>query len=423
MTEQPEPRDDWTRGGSVIAVAMAVMNVTTYGYTILAARLLGPGSYGAFAAVMGLLLVLGVLQLGLQTVGARRIAAHPESVGEVERALLRVAVGTAAVLALLCLLLSPVLDRLLNLDSVPTAVLVAFTVLPMTLMGAQAGILQGERRWRALAALYLAAGVSRLLVGGALLAWRPTETVAVLAVLIAFFAPVAVGWWALRRSSPHRRGPVTGHHDERSILGETFRNSHALLAFFALSNADVIVARDVLGDHQSGLYAGGLILVKAVLFLPQFVVIVAFPSMSDSENRRGALVRSIALVLALGVVSTLGAWLLSGLALVFVGGPEYAEIRDQLWLFAILGTVLSVVQLLVYSVVARQSRWSVYFVWAGLLALVVATRGVDDATGLAVVVTLIDTAVLVALLVTSLHRLRPGAPESRDRTATPAASA
>ncbi|WP_445256710.1 lipopolysaccharide biosynthesis protein [Nocardioides aurantiacus] len=414
MTEQAETRGDWTRGGSVIAVAMAIMNVTTYGYTILAARLLGPGSYGAFAAVMGLLLVLGVLQLGLQTTGARRIAAHPESVGEVERALLRVAVGTAAVLAVLCLVLSPVIDRLLNLDSVPTAVLVALTVLPMTLMGAQAGILQGERRWRALAALYLAAGVSRLAVGGALLAWRPTETVAVLAVLLAFFAPVAVGWWALRRSLPHRRRHATGHHDERSILRETFRNSHALLAFFALSNADVIVARDVLGDHQSGLYAGGLILVKAVLFLPQFVVIVAFPSMSDQQDRWSALVRSVGLVLALGVVSTLGAWVLSGLALVFVGGPEYAEIRGQLWLFAILGTVLSVVQLLVYSVVARQSRWSVYLIWAGLLALLVATRGVDDATSLAVVVTVVDAVVLVALLAASLHRIRPGATAPAD---------
>lgn len=405
MTEQHATKDDWTRGGSVIAVAMAVMNVTTYGYTILAARLLGPGSYGAFAAVMGLLLVLGVLQLGLQTTGARRIAAQPDSVAEVERALLRVAVGTAAVLALLCLLLSPVIDRLLNLDSVPMAVLVAVTVLPMTLMGAQAGILQGERRWRALAALYLAAGVVRLVIGGALLAWRPTETVAVLAVLVAFFAPVAVGWWALRRSAPHRRGYTTGHHDERSILAETFRNSHALLAFFALSNADVIVARDVLGDHQSGLYAGGLILVKAVLFLPQFVVIVAFPSMSDRADRGRALALSVGLVMLLGVVSTLGAWLLSGLALVFVGGPEYADIRDQLWLFAILGTVLSVVQLLVYSVVARQSRRSVYLVWAGLLALLAATRGVDDATSLAVVVTCVDAAVLVALLATTWHHL------------------
>ena len=363
---------------------------------------------------MGLLLVLGVLQLGLQTTGARRIAAHPESVGEVERALLRVAVGTAAVLAVLCLVLSPVIDRLLNLDSVPTAVLVALTVLPMTLMGAPGrhppgrapvararGPLPRGRRARGWPS------VARCSPGGPP---RPSPCSRCSSPSSPRW-PSAGGRCAAR--SPHRRRHATGHHDERSILGETFRNSHALLAFFALSNADVIVARDVLGDHQSGLYAGGLILVKAVLFLPQFVVVVAFPSMSDQQDRRSALVRSVGLVLALGVVSTLGAWVLSGLALVFVGGPEYAEIRGQLWLFAILGTVLSVVQLLVYSVVARQSRWSVYLIWGGLVALLVATRGVDDATSLAVVVTVVDAVVLVALLAASLHRIRP-------RAATPA---
>ncbi|SDS22977.1 Membrane protein involved in the export of O-antigen and teichoic acid [Nocardioides scoriae] len=405
MTEG-STRGDWTRNGGVIAVAMAVMNVTTYGYTMVAARLLGPGSYGAFAAVMGLLLVIGVLQLGLQTTGARRIAAQPESVAEVERALMRVTYGAAAVLALVCLLLSPLVDRLLHLGSLPTAVLVAFTALPMTVMGGQAGVLQGERRWRALAALYLAAGVPRLLLGGALLAWRPTETMAVLAVTVAFVAPVVVGWWALRRSAPGRSQAATGLHDERSILAETFRNSHALLAFFALSNADVIIARDVLGGHESGLYAGGLILVKAVLFLPQFVVVVAFPSMSDGRSRGRALAGSVGVVLVLGVVSTLGALVLSGLALVFVGGPEYAEIQDRLWLFAILGTVLSVVQLLVYSVVARQSRRSVYLLWGGLVALVLATRAVDDATSLALVVVAVDAVVMLALLATSVHGLR-----------------
>ena len=59
------------QGSAVIAVAMGVMNVTTYGFTILAARLLGPVEYGALAAVMGLLLVLDVLSLGLQATGAR----------------------------------------------------------------------------------------------------------------------------------------------------------------------------------------------------------------------------------------------------------------------------------------------------------------------------------------------------------------
>ena len=64
------------------------------------------------------------------------------------------------------------------------------------------------------------------------------------------------------------------------MIRETILGSLALLAFFVLSNTDIVIARNVLDSHQAGLYAGGLILTKAVLFLPQFVVVVAFPSMS-----------------------------------------------------------------------------------------------------------------------------------------------
>jgi O-antigen/teichoic acid export membrane protein len=272
-------------------------------------------------------------------------------------------------------------------------------------MGGQAGILQGERRWTALALVYLAAGVPRLVIGTAFLLWRPTEFWAVMGVAIGFVAPTIVGWLALRDPRSGHVPDTYGGHGGWSVLRETARNSHALFAFFALSNADVIVARSVLDAHESGLYAGGLILVKAVLFLPQFVVVVAFPSMSTESARRSALLRSVGAVMALGVVGTVAAWLFSGLTLTFIGGQEYAAIQDQLWRFAALGSVLSVLQLLVYGVVARQSRWSVYLIWAALVVLVLWAQVASTVGQLLNVVTFVDSMLLVALLGLSLWRL------------------
>ena len=88
------------------------------------------------------------------------------------------------------------------------------------------------------------------------------------------------------------------------MIRESILNSSVLLAFFALSNADIVVARNVLDEHDAGLYAGGLILTKAVLFLPQFVVVIAFPSMSTSSERRRALTLSLSLVAVLGALTT-----------------------------------------------------------------------------------------------------------------------
>ena len=90
------------------------------------------------------------------------------------------------------------------------------------------------------------------------------------------------------RAAPRReRPPLSARWATGGVLREVVHNSHALLAFFALSNADVIIARSTLDEHQAGLYAGGLILTKAVLFLPQFVVVIAFPSMSKQDAAGG----------------------------------------------------------------------------------------------------------------------------------------
>jgi O-antigen/teichoic acid export membrane protein len=401
----------WLVGGSSIAVAIGIMNVATYAYTMVAARLLGPKQYGAFAGLMATLLVISVLQLGLQATAARRISAEPGHVGQIEQTIMAVTYRAALAVGLLLLVLTPVVNLVIRLDSYLVAALVAVAAVPMTVMGGQAGILQGERRWQALSLVYVANGLPRLIVGTALITLQPSELTAMLGVVIGQFAPIVVGWYALR----HERAPgdIGEQHSLRPVIRETIHNSQALFAFFALSNADVIVARNVLSDHDAGLYAGGLILTKAVLFLPQFVVVLAFPAMSSASERRTALTRSLSLVGLLGVIATSGAWLLSGLALVFVGGQEYAEIESRLWLFAVLGTVLAMLQLLVYSVLARQGQRSVYLVWAGLavlvaLGLTVSTLDALIAVVLSVDVTLLALLTLVSLYLVRHHTERPG---------------
>jgi O-antigen/teichoic acid export membrane protein len=402
-------------GGS-IAVAMAIMSVATYGFTMVAARLLGPRPYGAIAGLMAVLLVVGVLSLGLQATAARRISAEPEHVAQIERVILAVTYRAALVLGLVLLAAAPLIDRILRLHSLPTAALVAVTAVPLTIMGGQAGILQGERRWWPLGVVYIASGVPRFAIGTALMAWRPTETWAMVGVVIGSFVPVLIGAYALR----HDRSPGqdTVLHGQVAILRETGHNSQALLAFFTLSNLDVIIARNVLDPHDAGLYAGGLILTKAVLFLPQFVVVIAFPAMSTAAERRRSLLRSLGLVAILGVACTVGVVVLHDIAMIFVGGDKYAAIESKLWLFAVLGTALSMLQLLVYAVLARQGRLSTYVVWLAVIALVgLGLTVADTLTGLLVIVSAIDGLLLAALLAFSLWRLGEHSPAAETAPA------
>ncbi len=406
MRETVRRAPDWLTAGSSIALATGVMNVATYGFTLVAARMLGPTEYGGFAAVMALLLIVSVLQLGLQATAARRISADPDHVGQIERSVLRVTYRVAAGVGLLLLALSPLVDRLLRLESLPVAVLAAATAVPITIMGGQAGILQGEQRWGPLALVYVANGVPRLVIGGLLVVAAPSEFTAVLGVLLGQLAPVAVAGLALRRTRDP--GAVADHHEARPVFRETLRNSQALFAFFGLSSVDIVIARNVLSEHEAGLYAGGLILTKAALFLPQFVVVVVFPALAQAALRRQVLIRALGLVLGLGILASVGVALFPDLAVAVVGGSEFAELGDRLWLFTAIGTTLAMLQLLVYSVLARQGQRSASLVWAALVALLVLGYRVETLDQLILLVLAIDAGLLVVLMGVSMWALGEG---------------
>lgn len=404
MSKVGSPVSDRVRSGAVMAVAMGIMNLTTYGYTVLVAHTIGKEPYGAFSAMMGALLVASVLSLGLQATGARRISAEPGQVEAIERVVLGVGLRSAAVLGAVCLLLAPVLNSVLRLESLPTALLLGIAVFPLTYMGAQAGVLQGERRWAPLALVYLAQGVGRIGFGAALILVSPGEFTAMLGVAVGCWLPVVIGWLALRRPRDHTA--ASGGHPGLELIREVATSSQALLAFFALSNVDILVARATMSNSEAGLYAAGLIMTKAILFLPQFVVVYAFPSMSKEETTRRTLLLALVLSAGLGAVGVLATLVLPDLALLFVGGDDFAEIKGDIWKFAIVGTLLAMVQLLVYSALARRQGRAIILIWTALAGLAVGAVLVSTATSLVLVVVLVDGVLFAALLGVALTQRR-----------------
>jgi O-antigen/teichoic acid export membrane protein len=392
------------RGGGVVVLAMLVLNVSTYGFTIASAHILGPTDYGALAAWMNLLMVVSVGSLGVQATAARRLSSGEHDRENVVPHLVRLTVVTSVALGGLLLVLTPVINVTLQLDDLLMAALLAASAVPLTLVGGLTGILQGERRWGALSAVQICLGVPRLIVGLALMAWRPDPLWGAVSITIGLLPPVVVGLRALRPRHPHAR---LGRSGLRSLVLEMVHNSQALLAVFALSNVDLIVARHVLPSHDAGLYAAGLILSKAVSLLPQFVSMVAFPSMASGESPR-TFVLAVGAVVGLGGLATAATALLPGLALVFVGGTEYDDIRDRLWAFAVLGTALACLMMVVYALLARGGQRSVYLTWAALVALIALGLTAGSIAGLLTIVIAVDVVLLLVLVVAA--RRSPAAP-------------
>ncbi len=366
-------------GGTLVAAGMMTMNVTTYAFNVLAARILVPREFGALTALFGLILVGTVASLGLQAVTARRLSVAPDQRDEIIAGSLRVTTLAAVAVGSVVTASTVVLTPALKLDSHWPVVLCGLTLVPMTLMGTQAGIAQGTARWSALAAVYVGNGLGRLVGGTVGLLVEPTPTAGMIGIAVGAWTPVLAGASLLRG----HLGPAL-RAGSRPVLREALLSTQALLAFFVLSNLDALVARNLLEEHDSGLYASGLILAKAAFFLPQFVSVVMYPDLARATSHH-ARVRATALVGLLGAVAVAGTLVLPGLALVLVGGDEYGEVRDRLWLFALAGSLLAIVYLLLFDALARHAHGLLLMVWGAVAAVIAAAYGLDvGITGLVV---------------------------------------
>ncbi len=296
---------------------MTVQNVGAYAFTLVAARLLIPSSFGALTALLGVILVANVGSLAVQTTTARRIAVSPDSADRIAATATTASLGMGAVVGGMLAVLSPLIADALRLDSPWPVVLCGAAVVPLTLMGALAGIAQGQHRWTSLSLVYVASGLGRIVFGTAALLISATPTAAVAGVMVGAWLPIIACGRLLRA------GGVAGG---RPYVWEVLAGSHAMLAYLVLSNLDALLARIALDPHDSGLYGAGLILTKAALFLPQFVSIVAFPRLARARADRARRLATLA-VAVVGACATAATAALSGLALVLVGGDQYAEVQ------------------------------------------------------------------------------------------------
>jgi O-antigen/teichoic acid export membrane protein len=406
--QQPAaPRLAFLRSATVVAVGMAIMNVAAYGFTLMAVHALVPEQFGAVTALLGLLLIGNVASLGLQASGARRIATH-SGPGEASLAdaLLKAGRRAALGLTIVCLIATPLFMWLLHIDSLVAALLVAPTLGCLTLMGSQLGVLQGGQNWTELAAVYTSTGIGRLAFGGIALLIHPSLTAAMLGLALGAVVPALLGGYLLRGSSGGTPEQV------KEALRETIHGTHTLLAFFAIANADVLLARGLLDAKQSGIYAAGVIVAKACLFLPQFVIVVVFPSLATAPGDTHRLRRAIQAVAALGLCTVLGALILPDLVVTIVGGQDYAAVGPIAWLFALAGSSYAVLQLVVYAAIAQQEKRAALLIWIGLASLAIAALIILGShlavgmTGVKVLVAMTTTCALLlsAALASGLHR-------------------
>lgn len=403
MTAPPAKTTATVAGGQV------AMNGAAYVFSLVAARILIPEHFGAVTALLSILQMGVVASLGLQAAAARRIAVAPDRHDETVAVVLRSTILASLAVGAVALALTPALVWALHLDSVWPALLCSATLVPLTAMGGFLGIAQGGERWNVVTAISVANGFGRLIAGVVALLISPTVESAMAGVAIGAWTPVAiglamVGFDRARDHPPSTPGVQGSIPRRRFFLREALAGTHTLFAFYVLCNFDALIARNRLDAHDAGLYAGGLILTKAALMAPSFVGVLLYPRFATDETA-ASLRLGVTVVAAVGFVATAATALLPQIALILAGGRQYAEITQHLWLFTLVGSVWSIVQVLVLDSLARRRSGVAILTWFAVVTLpvlVVITH--VGLTGLILIVGMVGAALALVLSFAPRHR-------------------
>ena len=326
---------------------------------LIVSRILGPEQFGAFGAMAVVLLIGSTVLAATQVTIARHVASGRSLQQIGASSVLAAGLATFALAAAV----APLLSNVLNLNDVAGLMLVAVTFIPFAITGAQLGLLQGYENHSRLGMLYVLSTVTRVIgavVGAAI---GQTADSAMLGLALGATAGAIVGHFVLVERLAWRSEEGT-----RQYLVETGHAAHALIALYALTNLDVLLARAQLSAFDAGLYAAGALVARAVFFLPQAILVAAFPRIV--AGARNAQRQAVAAVAVLGLLATAFVALFPTLVVGIMAGEQYLAVASDAWIFALAGAGFGVVQILLYARMAHNDRRATMLLWTAVAALV-----------------------------------------------------
>ncbi len=369
-----------------VAVGSMVANVCAYLVHLPASVWLSADAYGEFAVLLQVTLVLGVPALAVQAVAAREVVT-----GRPVASLLRLGGATAAAVAVAAVLAVTPVMTLAHTGFIATTAAVAVAPL-LVLISVGQGILQGRGRFHRLAWVIGSVGVVRTVPPLIALAAGGGPAAALVATLVGAVVAVGVVAWC---SDAHDRGE-SRTRGERLSPTTVLHASQVQLVLISATSVDLLFARVVLSEHDSGVYALGTVAAKVAFWLPQAVGLVLFPRLADARQSAAALRTGVSVLVGFAGMSAVAS-VAAGPLVPIVIGEDYRPVAGLLWLFAMTGGALAIAQVALLAAIARERTRIALLPWAVLGAEAVAIEVVADSV-LTLAVTAAAGAVVTATL-------------------------
>jgi O-antigen/teichoic acid export membrane protein len=348
------------RGGALVVASTGVWQCSNFVFNAAGARLLGPSKYGALAASISLLYLVGPVFVSIQTVASREATSFAAAG---ERAQLRYRLDrlsawvgvSGGLLAAALIALSRPISGFLHIAS-PLPVILGALALPLlALTHLQRGVLQGTRRFGRYAASTVVEALSKLLVALVLFGslWRDPAA-GMLAVVIAAGCGLIVNAILLRFLP---KGPSTAPRARTSSRYSAMVLATLVLLALLMSD-DTLAAKRYLDPHAAGVYASVSVTGKIVFFATSALSYFLFPFFSArhevGRDGRARLAAALGLVAGASCSLTLLFFVAPRVVMTAVLGTAYASVGRYLGWMGIAFGLYAVVYLVAMYLLAQR---------------------------------------------------------------------
>lgn len=388
--------------GLMLFAAVMLQNGSNFAFHALASRIIGPSGYGALGTLLSVALMFTVPLAALQVAVTRAVSADRTGRLKPRALFLRICVLAAAA-GLVALACAPLLRSFLHLSQYSAVLLIGPYLAFATVSAAARGVALGRQRFAIVAISLAISTLVRLSIGalgasvygvtGALAATVLAEIVGMVILLPA----------ALRGGSPTGESVVIGWRDVVS-------SSLVVGGLFLLNGVDLLLARHYLPADVSGHYVAAANLGRALLIVPQVVLMIALPRMVASfEIGRADLARAtfklgLAVTAIAGTIGVVAVSVLARPLITLLFGADYADAAPLLRLQSFEAAIAGVITICCYYLMSRHSPMAnLPWVGAAFTAALIVTVHPDAMT----IATLAAVSLLPTLAIVLWWTLRP----------------
>ncbi|HWT92941.1 MAG TPA: glycosyltransferase [Solirubrobacteraceae bacterium] len=350
---RPSVRAELSRSETAKAAGMALAtlsaNAIAIVFTVVFARLLGVGDYGALGALLSTFTILAVAGSALQVAVARETAldelGDAASVARTTRRWLRqLALAGVAVTAVSIIFRQEIAE----LIAVPEHPWAAAAILPTGILwmvlGVLRGALQGLQRYAAVGQSIVLEAVGRLILGLVLVAAGAGMTGAYLGtpLSMALTAVILTGIVARLITAAGDGAAEPRPRTLASLVSGGWAPIVGLIFLAALQNVDVIVAKHQMSEDAAGAYAAAVVAAKLVVWVAIGVGLYLLPEATRRAaaglDPRPVFLRTLTILGLVTVPALLVFLAVPSLLLRVAFGEEYTTAADAL---VVLGAAMA----------------------------------------------------------------------------------